>query len=101
MYLAPFAFRGDIFNSIEHVHHATKFLHEGDFYRKFTRKGIYGSSPHTAKLADGRNGCNTQALSEALRRPARVTMDPKRGEKRHAYLLEAQLAKYRSHPHLM
>lgn len=56
MHVAPFEFRGHIFNSIEHVHHATKFIHEPTFYREFTIDGKYGANPVLAKQAGGKLG---------------------------------------------
>ena len=44
------------FLSIEHAHHATKYLHEREFYLHFTRSGMYGEDSRVAKKAGGKNG---------------------------------------------
>ena len=100
MHVAPFYFRGDAWSSIEHVYHATEFIHEPDFYAKFTRHGAYGTNPHMAKLSGGKNGCKTKSLPRELRRPEHIKMDTDWHIKRNVYLLEAQLAKFRTHGEL-
>ena len=98
MHVAPFRFRGDAFNSIEHVHHATKFIHELDFYREFTIHGRYGADPYLAKKAGGKLG--KVRGNSALNRPVGIIKDADWEKKKDAYLEEAQLAKYMAHPDL-
>lgn len=98
MHVASFRFRGDVFNSIEHVHHATKFVHKPKFYREFTIHGKYGADPYLAKQAGGKLG--KVKGNPALNRPAGIIKDAAWESRKAGYLEEAQKAKYNAHPDL-